>query len=430
MKRTFYITHKTHFVSKMMHLFLISCFFNFTTLPMQAQQESIIEQSGGTLKVLKEMPISQPTNLSIQGFLPVDPNAVYSNVTTFAGNAYSNGGSTTTSGNTITRLVADSLGLVGTPPFAINGFVFSVANLNTVTVSARPRVRFYRPDNPAGGPGTYITGYSFNATSLTASSVILLTATNGIAFNIPDRSIWVGITFDDNTGVTGATVAQLDLIGQGIYNPIDVGSSTDGFYRTNIAGSFLSSNPASAFSYFGGTPAANFGWELRGSATIPVELLTFSARPSQQTTTLDWQTASENNNKGFQIERQEGINASWETIGFVAGKGKAATYQFLDKTPLNVNYYRLRQIDNDGVEKFSKVVSVTFKSEKVVKVFPSVANDFVTVETTGTNDFAIFNLLGQQVLNGKSTQRINVSTLPQGAYVLKVGDAQAKFVKQ
>lgn len=431
MKRTFYHTIKAHFVSKMKLPLLLFCFFNLISALTAQAQESIIEQAGGNLKLLKEMPIGTPTSLSIQGVQTVDPNAVYSNVTTFAGSGFSNGGATTTSGNTITRLVSDSLGLAGSPPFTINGFVFSVGNLNTDAVSARARVRFYRPDNPAGGPGTYITGYSFNPISFSASSVGTYTATSGITVNIPDNSVWVGITFDDNTGATLATLEQMNLLGQGLYNPVDVGSSTDGFYRTTVAGSFTSSNAASAFGYFGGTTVANFGWELRGTATIPVELMSFSARPSQQTTILDWQTASENNNKGFQIERQGGVNAPWETLGFVAGKGKGATYQFIDKTPLPINYYRLRQIDNDGVEKFSKVVSLSFKSEKNLKIYPSiVSNGFLTIESTELRDFSIFNTLGQQVMQGKSVQSINVSTLPQGTYVLKIGDAQAKFVKQ
>jgi Secretion system C-terminal sorting domain len=44
--------------------------------------------------------------------------------------------------------------------------------------------------------------------------------------------------------------------------------------------------------------------------------------------------------------------------------------------------------------------------------------------------FQVINLLGQQVLVGKTTQQLDVSALPQGAYIFKVGTEQAKFVKQ
>ncbi len=432
MKRTFYHTIKPHFVSKMMHLLLFICVFApFTSLTIQAQ-ESLREEMGRNLQILEVTPIHQSLNQSIQGILTVDPTSVYSNVTTFAGSAFSNGGSEVQSGNTITRLVADSLGLSGTAPFSVTSFTFTVSNLNTVDISARPRVRFYNNDNPAGGPGTAIAGFSYNPITFTTNSVIRLnTGALTTPFAISGTSVWAAITFDNNTGATGATQAQLDLLGQGIYNPVDRGSSTDGFFRSNAAGSFFSNNPPSAFGYFGGTPAANFGWELNAPASVPVELMTFTARQSQQKTLLQWETASEINNKGFQIERQEGANAPWNVIGFVPSKNKGAKYEFIDNAPLSINYYRLRQMDYDGKYALSKVVSVSFKAEKTLKVYPSIiANGFLTVETTETSDFAIFNTLGQQVMRGKSVQNINVSTLPQGTYVLKVGDAQAKFVKQ
>ena len=429
MKRTLYITKKAHFVLKMMPLFL---FFNFiTALTIQAQ-ESIREEMGRNLQIIEVKPVSQPLNQSINSISTVDPTSVYSNVTTFSGAAYSNAGSEVQSGNTITRLVADSLGLVGTAPFNVTSFVFTVSNLNTVDVSARPRVRFYNNDNPAGGPGTTIAGYTYNPITFTTNSVIRLsTGTLTTPFSIAGTSVWVGITFDNNIGATGATQAQLDLLGQGLYNPIDRGNSTDGFFQTTIAGSFFSANPAGAFNFFGGTPPANFGWELLAPASVPVELMTFSARQSQQKILLQWETAQEINSKGFQIERQESANTAWNVIGFVPSMNKAAKYEFLDDAPLRINYYRLRQMDNDGKAALSKVVSVHFKGEKTLKIYPSiVANDFLTVESSETSDFAIFNMLGQQALNGKSVQRIDVSTLPQGTYILKIGDKQAKFVKQ
>ena len=66
-------------------------------------------------------------------------------------------------------------------------------------------------------------------------------------------------------------------MGQGIFNPIDRGSSTDGFYRTTAAGSFFSNNPVATFGYFSGMPLANFGWELNAPASVPVELMFFNA---------------------------------------------------------------------------------------------------------------------------------------------------------
>jgi hypothetical protein len=143
---------------------------------------------------------------------------------------------------------------------------------------------------------------------------------------------------------------------------------------------------------------------------------------------LTWHTASEVNNKGFDIERLNGND--WENIGFVKGNSKASTYTFTDITPLNTSYYRLRQMDNDGKKTLSKVVSIATKSTGKLAVYPNPVTNILTIETELVGNLQIFNLLGQQVLTGKTAQQLDVSALPKGTYFLKIGEEQAKFVKQ
>jgi hypothetical protein len=542
MKKSFYtILDATTSATWKCTLFLFIVFCG-SSLAVQAQE---IEQFGGDLKLVKETPINQAPRSTPEGLLVVDPLAVYSNVTTFSGSATPNGGSGTTSSNTTTRLIADDITLVGTPPFSIGAIRFNIANLNTVAVSARPRIRFYLADGVGGAPGTYITGFSYGAISYTAGNVATFTGFVS-PFSVTSNNIWMAMIFDNNTGATGATIAQMDNLGMGIFTPPDVGSSTDNIFRTTAnggAGSFLVSNPVGATLNFTAAPVANLGFELIAastintlvranpnprvsgssvswtvtfnsamsgltavnfglintgltspsitsvtpigtapttqwtvtastgsgvgtlglnyisntganttvtntlpvvgevytiSATIPVELTTFTARANQQATLLQWETASENNNKGFQIERQK-ANGDWETLGFVGAKGKAAMYNFTDKTPLATSYYRLRQIDNDGKETMSKVISISTKDNNKLKVYPNPVSNVLTIkvntdDTTRENregaDYQVINLLGQQVMNGKATQRLDVSALPKGAYFLRVGTEQVKFVKQ
>jgi Secretion system C-terminal sorting domain len=66
----------------------------------------------------------------------------------------------------------------------------------------------------------------------------------------------------------------------------------------------------------------------------------------------------------------------------------------------------------------------------MLKVYPSVSSGILTIETTQTTDYQVFNLLGKQVLTGKTGQRIDVSSLPQGTYIVKVGLEQALFIKR
>ena len=179
-------------------------------------------------------------------------------------------------------------------------------------------------------------------------------------------------------------------------------------------------------------------------AVLPVELLSFTGKPTEGGNLLTWQTANEVNNKGFEIERhiggsQQPTGDSWETMGFVAAKGKSATYTFTDDYRLSpVAYYRLKQVDNDGKFAYSKVISIVQSSKgKGLTIYPNPVSSHLTIENTdlssGTHEggtFQILNLLGQQVLTGKTAQRLDVSALPQGTYVLKVGTEQAKFIKQ
>lgn len=218
--------------------------------------------------------------------LVVDPNAYFSNVTNFEGTGFVNGGTADQAGNLITRLVADDLTMTATPPepgVGMTKVVLAVFNGNVSAVSVRARIRFWNATGSPGVPGTYYApggtniGYSFNPFSF-ASGVTVLTGTLPATpvFSIPaGATLWAGMTFDNNTGGTGATLAQMDNFGMGRYNdPPDVGSSTDNYFITEAAGSFFpTSSPAGSVLTFGGTPYANFGWEL----ATPVELQSFRA---------------------------------------------------------------------------------------------------------------------------------------------------------
>ena len=224
----------------------------------------------------------------------------------------------------------------------------------------------------------------------------ILTFTNG------------GVTFVPNNPVVGhytSSGAWEEL--PAIYN--------DGVWTTT----------ATSFSPFAVGEAGGF------ESTLPVELLSISVRNEGTVNVLDWSTTNEINNKGFQIERLNAKN-QWDSIGFKNANSKESRYQFRDETPLcltGICYYRLRQIDLNGKEVLSKVVSVSIKNSDKLKVYPSPTTDYLTIENTELELFEIYNLLGQRVLNGKITRQIDVSNLPQGTFILKVGAEQATFMK-
>lgn len=200
-------------------------------------------------------------------FAPDENINRYANVTTFTGSAFASGGAQNQAGNTITTLLADDINRTGAAGQALTDFTFSVANLNTGNVSARPRVRFYAADGVGGGPGTLIGGYTFNPISFVPGVSTFFT---GLLVGGPvmPTSFWAGITFDNNTGATGATAAQLNNLGQGLFDPPTLGTSADRHWISAAAGSNFVSNPAGSIgnSPFAANPVANYGWSFN---TVP-----------------------------------------------------------------------------------------------------------------------------------------------------------------
>ena len=123
---------------------------------------------------------------------------------------------------------------------------------------------------------------------------------------------------------------------------------------------------------------------------IPVELISFAAEVNNNVVHLFWQTATETNNSGFEIERTspllspyqgEGGEAGrgWERIGFVEGKGTTTemqSYSFTDM-PEPGNYkYRLKQIDFDGSFEFSQEIEAEVKAPDVFSLEQNYPNPF------------------------------------------------------
>lgn len=96
-------------------------------------------------------------------------------------------------------------------------------------------------------------------------------------------------------------------------------------------------------------------------STIPVELTSFKASVSGKKVTLEWTTATETNNRGFDIERKT-ENTGWQKISFVEGKGTTtnrSVYTYTDEVSsaaAQIIWYRLKQTDFDGTSVYLQEV--------------------------------------------------------------------------
>lgn len=141
-------------------------------------------------------------------------------------------------------------------------------------------------------------------------------------------------------------------------------------------------------------------------AAVPVELQSFTASKMDGKVLLKWDTASELNNKGFEIHKKR-LENDWEMIGFVAGNGTTThlnEYSFYDNNlSSGKNFYRLKQIDFDGSFSYSDIVEVGSEpiSFSLDQNFPNPFNPATTIRyqipKECTVDLKIYDILGNEV---------------------------------
>ncbi|HPO54360.1 MAG TPA: T9SS type A sorting domain-containing protein [Ignavibacteriaceae bacterium] len=183
------------------------------------------------------------------------------------------------------------------------------------------------------------------------------TSWTNISTGLPNLPVMCLIHYKTITSKT-VLFAGTDL---GVY--VKDGSNNWAAYNTNLPNVVVTELDI----YYPGTGtdklrAGTYGrglWETDINAPLPVELLSFTAEVAGDKVILNWTTATEINNFGFEVERLAS-GYSWEKIGFVAGSGNsnsAKEYSFTDDNiSAASSVYRLKQIDNDGHFAYSHTV--------------------------------------------------------------------------
>ena len=170
---------------------------------------------------------------------------------------------------------------------------------------------------------------------------------------------------------------------------------------------------------------------------VPVELTSFAATTDNRNVTLNWSTATELNNSGFQVERSSG--SAYEVVGFVAGSGTTTeirNYNFVDQNVNAGTYsYRLKQVDFDGTFEYSNTIEVEVVGVKEFALgqnYPNPFNPSTTINFSLAVDskvsLKIFDVLGQEVatlINGQmaaGSQKVSfdASSLNSGVYFYRI----------
>jgi len=142
-------------------------------------------------------------------------------------------------------------------------------------------------------------------------------------------------------------------------------------------------------------------------APIPVEITSFTASVNDNDVSLNWVTASEVNNSGFQVERN--TTGEYEAIGFVPGFGTTTETRAYSFSDANLNagtyYYRLKQIDYDGTFEYSDPVEVDIIVPDVYSLHQNYPNPFnpstkitFTLAANANVTLKVFDVLGQEIM--------------------------------
>lgn len=169
---------------------------------------------------------------------------------------------------------------------------------------------------------------------------------------------------------------------------------------------------------------------------IPVELSSFNATVAKNIVSLKWQTATETNNKGFEIQKR--VGQDFETLGFVAGKGSTtelSNYSFtVTENKVGTYYYRLKQIDFDGSVNYSKEIEVIVQPSEFAlsQNYPNPFNPSTTINyqlaQKAKVELRVYDMIGKEIASlvnevqdaGYYKVQLDANNLASGVYFYRI----------
>ncbi len=287
-------------------------------------------------------------------------------------------------------------------------------------------------------PSTPVNGTDYTFLNFSGGNYSSATVTRPIA-----NQIWLNIELLNTNNGTLVTK-----------NPgwIDVATIT--FNITNHSGSSNltwqnANNNWAIFDANNSTLWTNGTFTNLNTSPLPVELTTFAANINNNNVELNWQTATEVNNYGFEIQRaKKSDNLIWEKIGFVEGNGTSnspKSYRFVDNNPMqSMLVYRLKQLDVNGDYKYSKELEVNFvpKDYALFQNYPNPFNPSTTIKFSLPNksfvNIKVYDITGREVailLDGEKEAgtysiNFNASNISSGTYFYRISAGNFVQVKK
>jgi hypothetical protein len=326
-------------------------------------------------------------------------------------------GTTTSYGTTVTA--------AGSPFSGASG-----VSANQVISSLNPgTIYHYRVKGVSGGLTTYGADQTFTTLytlpSAQASAIQLTSNSNGTQINVSwstgDGSNRAVFMKQGNSPITNP-ISKTTYTASSDWNSRGSQLGSSGYYcvykgtgsSVNVINTVQNTQFVVQIFEFNGT--AGMEQYLTSTTTgnpsnvtsLPVELTTFTLAANNGSVVLNWITATEVNNNGFEVERK--ISGVWETIGFVKGAGNSNhsnQYTYTDRNIYNsgLHSYRLRLIDTDGKYTYSGTAETELKiapaGYELMQNYPNPFNPTTTIQyqipEPGLVTIRVYNTLGKEV---------------------------------
>jgi hypothetical protein len=270
----------------------------------------------------------------------------------------------------------------------------------------------------------------------------------------------------DQTNLESYSWNYVDMTGAGVNVTSGTNYHIVAYFTSGSSTTFAIDNgsPDNRSSYNTGGGWTSYGNDFRirtlvvpSASALPVELVNFGANAMDNKVTLNWKTATEVNNYGFDVERRmqnengfsASLSASWLKIGFVKGSGNSNSpknYSFTDANlPSGKIQYRLKQTDLTGSFVYSPEVEVNIAAPdkfSLTQNFPNPFNPETVISfqlpSEGMVTLKVYDVLGKEVatlvnekkLAGKYDVKFDGSKLASGVYFYRLSANNFNAVKK
>ncbi|MBI5727071.1 MAG: T9SS type A sorting domain-containing protein [Ignavibacteriales bacterium] len=281
------------------------------------------------------------------------------------------------------------------------------------------------------------TTFESNYTNIVATTYVVSASAGTVSTN--GVNVFVSYDSDGKWTVKWLSGAKMSESTVSVTTNYTTGSVTSGAADETFTGTSYKycgwiwnhSTSASAYSYWD-----NLGFGMNG--VLPVELSNFGSKIISGKVNLNWSTATEINNVGFNVQRSSD-KLNWKNLGFVEGAGNSNStrhYSFIDNNAqVGTYYYRLKQTDNDGSVKFYNAIEVKVNTPDNFSLnqnYPNPFNPGTTISYAVPMDtkveLNVYSLTGQLVKTlvnqvqtaGYYSVPFNAGDLSSGLYIYQL----------